>query len=487
MRHLLLGVVLFQMVVGDLSAAFGSGWEPLVRDELLRDNIARCVDLDPNRRFQSAAELAQRLRGLEARRAAIVAEREMEQRREAERILRRRLRIALGVLIAITAGALVIANRERVVANRERDLRNRADQEARAAREAEKQKGLALQREKETTRSLKQTQARFFIDRAMEHENKQRLRTCLLDLWRAWRVAPPDDPLRESAAILFPYRTRRAGFPLLHDGPVEAVGFRESPEEIVTAGGNRIYRWEPATGAPVGTPLTVAHGYRMVNFKAFSPDGRFVAAAATGTRQRVWSLETGTAIAITGGSELVTAMATSPDGTQMLPGDLSGMVQVHDARTDASLGPQVLLPGVPIALAFTPLGPRAVVTSEATTLEICDCATGQPTGAQLRLSETPSSIVFSTSGTVLATITGRTAYLWETTTGRAVGELVRLEETVTSVAFSPDGKRVITGIGGGGVSGRCGTTSRRRSGSRGGPRFRPAKKSAPTARCGSSP
>jgi serine/threonine-protein kinase len=63
-----LGVLLYQMAVGDLSRPLAAGWERDVSDEVLRDDVAACVDGDPARRPSSAAELAQRLRTLDARR-----------------------------------------------------------------------------------------------------------------------------------------------------------------------------------------------------------------------------------------------------------------------------------------------------------------------------------------------------------------------------------------------------------------------------------
>ena len=74
-----LGVVLYQLVVGDLHQPLAPGWERSIDDELLCADIARATDLDPARRHASVAELAQQLRQLEARRA------EQQQRQQAER------------------------------------------------------------------------------------------------------------------------------------------------------------------------------------------------------------------------------------------------------------------------------------------------------------------------------------------------------------------------------------------------------------------
>jgi tetratricopeptide (TPR) repeat protein len=65
-----LGVMLYQMTVGDLSKPLATGWERDVSDPLLREDIAACVDVDPSRRFASAEELARRLGSFPARKRA---------------------------------------------------------------------------------------------------------------------------------------------------------------------------------------------------------------------------------------------------------------------------------------------------------------------------------------------------------------------------------------------------------------------------------
>lgn len=63
-----LGVLLYQIVAADLRRPMAPGWEHDIDDELLREDIARATDGDPQRRLASAAELAERLRQLPQRR-----------------------------------------------------------------------------------------------------------------------------------------------------------------------------------------------------------------------------------------------------------------------------------------------------------------------------------------------------------------------------------------------------------------------------------
>ena len=70
-----LGVMLYQIVVGDFRRPLAPGWEREIDDELLREDISAAADLDPSRRLADASELARRLRTLPERARARADER----------------------------------------------------------------------------------------------------------------------------------------------------------------------------------------------------------------------------------------------------------------------------------------------------------------------------------------------------------------------------------------------------------------------------
>ncbi|HWR96293.1 MAG TPA: winged helix-turn-helix domain-containing protein [Arenimonas sp.] len=63
-----MGVMLYQMLIGDFREMLSPGWETRVDDDLLREDISKASAGDPELRFTSVAELARNLRTLEARR-----------------------------------------------------------------------------------------------------------------------------------------------------------------------------------------------------------------------------------------------------------------------------------------------------------------------------------------------------------------------------------------------------------------------------------
>jgi serine/threonine protein kinase len=101
-----LGVMLYQIVCGDFIEPLSPGWEDRIADPLLREDIAAAANVDPAKRIATAADLAMRLRTLEARRTELtVRMAELTQRERDRRALERaRLRrpwVALAMLALV--------------------------------------------------------------------------------------------------------------------------------------------------------------------------------------------------------------------------------------------------------------------------------------------------------------------------------------------------------------------------------------------------
>lgn len=96
-----LGIMLYQLLAGDLARPMTSGWERDIDDTLLREDIGAATDGDPRRRLAGAAELAARLRALDARRRASHLARVREEQALRERIALSRSRARRPYLIAL--------------------------------------------------------------------------------------------------------------------------------------------------------------------------------------------------------------------------------------------------------------------------------------------------------------------------------------------------------------------------------------------------
>src|SRR5579862_2691332 len=123
-----LGVMLYQLIVGDFRRPLAPGWESQVNDELLREDIAAAACGDPAKRLNRAAELSERLLSLEPRRirrdefAAAKARMQSAERKLAEARARQPLMLlALTVLVVGLVVSFALYRR----AVRERDNASR--------------------------------------------------------------------------------------------------------------------------------------------------------------------------------------------------------------------------------------------------------------------------------------------------------------------------------------------------------------------------
>jgi non-specific serine/threonine protein kinase len=131
-----LGLILYQLAVGDFTAALGPGWEDNIADPVLRGDIRAAAEVSPERRLASADELAERIERIGERRqdAARDAERAVwlaEQERQAERRRVRRPWVRAAIVAALIGlvGTSVMA----WLASRQRDQARQAQAQAEAS------------------------------------------------------------------------------------------------------------------------------------------------------------------------------------------------------------------------------------------------------------------------------------------------------------------------------------------------------------------
>ena len=125
-----LGLVLCQLVRGDLRKPMAPGWEQGIDDELLVEDITAATHGDPARRLSSVTELTQRLRSLDSRRLEraelrAASERALATQRALERARIRRPWIVTA-LVVMVIGTAVSYNLYR----QERGSRLQAEREA---------------------------------------------------------------------------------------------------------------------------------------------------------------------------------------------------------------------------------------------------------------------------------------------------------------------------------------------------------------------
>ena len=106
-----LGVLLYQIIVGDLKKPISPGWESDISDDLLREDIAASASGNPDNRIKTAADLLERVRTLTQRRELQVEELETRHRlallqRQIQKAKARRP-WAISLSVALAAGMAV--------------------------------------------------------------------------------------------------------------------------------------------------------------------------------------------------------------------------------------------------------------------------------------------------------------------------------------------------------------------------------------------
>ncbi len=101
------GVMLYQLVVGDLARPLAQGWESDIDDALLREDIAACIAGSAAARLPSADLLSTRLRTLDERRRERERARDLV-RRDARRRRFFRVSLAASAVLLLVAGASLV-------------------------------------------------------------------------------------------------------------------------------------------------------------------------------------------------------------------------------------------------------------------------------------------------------------------------------------------------------------------------------------------
>ncbi len=358
----------------------------------------KCLQKDVNKRYATAAELADDLEAFLAGRP--VSARAPSLGEKLWKWSRRRPAWAAGLAAAAALLAAIIVG---TIAARELQLRGVAEREREVA-------------ERETLRAA-----------AAEQLSRRFLYFAQMNLANA---ALEESHVQRAVSLLEPYRVDAAQPDLLRVAPSDLRGFE----------------WYHLWDRSHSDRFTFRHEDAVLAL-ALSPDGTEMAAACSDGTVKLWNLATRTfRLSIDAHAGGALAAAISPDAQRLVTGGRDGLVKIWDFDTGELLESLEGHTQQVTAIAFHPDGILFATASYDRSIKVWRLADGQEVATLTGHQDRVTCLAFHPAGDLLASgAIDQTVKLWRLDSFQLLRETANGSGPILAVAFSLDGRRLATG------------------------------------------
>jgi WD40 repeat protein len=247
--------------------------------------------------------------------------------------------------------------------------------------------------------------------------------------------------------------------PLLHEGPLNSLGFSRDSRLVVTASSEQVVRvWDARSGVLTGE---YGRGPDPITFSgaAFSPDGRrLIANSSTEHRTRVFDVKSKRVLAdVAGSAGRNNPWAVNRDGTLLVVVGASagpprpepkGGARLWDARDGTMLRDLTGHEGAVTSAAFSNSGALVATSGEDHTARVWDARTGKLRFILAGHPRRVDRVVFSADDKLIATEgADGLGKIWDAGDGRELHTITGLTGSHPAIGFSPDGKKLVTESG----------------------------------------
>jgi len=418
-----LGVVLYQLLVGNFRRPVATDWAQDISEPLLRADLKQCFAGRPEERFVAAGQLGQNLRALAARRDALAQQ-------QAELAARERVAYRRGIVRTATLSALIVF----LVAL----LALVAINQSRRAREAAARANAGEQSARQNLYAADM----LLAAQALQANNRGRAVQLLerhrprggIDL-RGWEWRYLWTLCRTEALPLSP----------AHNDCVSDVVFSPDGQLLYSCSEDASVKvWDVAARS-----LQSTHAQPFpVHAIALSPDGRWLVTGALDGRLMGWDTRTWTNQTMTVPNMGVVDLLFSPSGDKLVIRciDRIRVVRMNDYEVVATLAAGA---GYNYrrgqSMAFSPDGKLLAYPTDEGEVGLSDLKPDSGVRILPGAMDGINSIAFSPDNRILAAAdwSPRIA-LWDLAANRELGSLTNHAAWISSVAFLPDGKLLLS-------------------------------------------